>query len=71
MAQRVKIRFDAEGDFLEVLFSEEEGYMRETPHDAVMERVDAEGHLLGFSILGVSRLAKSSPLVADLLAKTA
>jgi uncharacterized protein YuzE len=62
----VKIWYDAEGDFLEVLFSDTPGYMRETANDAVMERVDEQGNLLGFSIMGVSRLEK--PLVADLLA---
>jgi len=67
MAQHVKIWFDAEGDFLEVLFSDQPGFMRETSHDAVMERVDDEGHLLGFTVMQVSRLAKDKPLVADLI----
>jgi uncharacterized protein YuzE len=67
MAERVKVWFDPEADFLEVIFSEAPGYMRETEHDAVMERVDEEGNLLGFSILAVSKLAKSKPLVAELL----
>jgi hypothetical protein len=67
MAQQVKVWFDAEGDFLEVRFSDKAGFMRETPHDAVMERVDEEGNILGFSILQVSRLAKEKPLVADLV----
>jgi len=52
---------------LEVIFSEAPGYMRETEHDAVMERVDVDGNLLGFSILAVSQLDKSKPLIADLL----
>lgn len=67
MAERVKVWFDAEADFLEVVFSEAPGYMRETENDAVMERVDPEGNLLGFSILAVSQLAKSKPLLAELL----
>jgi len=68
MARRVRIWYDAEGDFLEVLFSDEPGYMRETANDAVMERVDEEGNLLGFSVMNVSRLTRDKPLVADLLA---
>jgi uncharacterized protein YuzE len=68
MAERVKIWFDPEADFLEVVFSEAPGYMRETENDAVMERVDLEGNLLGFSILAVSKLAKSEPLIAELFA---
>ena len=67
MAQRVKVWFDPEADFLEVLFSDAPGYMRETQNDAVMERVDSSGKLLGFSILAVSQLDKSKPLVAELL----
>jgi hypothetical protein len=59
MAERVKVWFDSEADFLEVIFSDAPGYMRETENDAIMERVDLEGNLLGFSILAVSQLAKS------------
>jgi uncharacterized protein YuzE len=66
MAQHVKIWFDAEGDYLEVRFSDKAGFMRETKNDAVMERVDEEGNLLGFSIMQVSRLASKKPLVAEL-----
>lgn len=67
MAEKVKLWFDAEADFLEVRFSDAPGYEKETAHDAVMERVDSEGRLIGFSILGVSRFQKSTPLVADLV----
>ena len=41
--------------------------IRETENDAIMERVDVEDNLLGFSILAVSQLAKSKPLIAELL----
>lgn len=67
MADKVKIWFDAEGDFLEVRFSEAAGYMKETDNDAVLERVDAQGKVIGFSVMGVSRFKKSNPLAADLL----
>lgn len=68
MADKVKVWFDTEADFLEVQFREAPGYMRETAHDAVMERVDQEGRILGFSILGVSRFRKEEPLEAELTA---
>jgi len=71
MAQTVKVWYDAEGDFLEVLFSDEPGYMRETADDAVMERVNERGQLLGFSILNVSRLSQRSPLLAHLAGQVA
>ena len=66
MADKVKIWFDAEADYLEVRFSDEAGYMKETKHDSVMERVDAKGRVIGFSVLGVSRFKKDKPLEADL-----
>ena len=67
MADKVRVWFDAEGDFLEVRFSDAPGYMKGTNHDAVMERVDDRGQVIGLSIMQVSRLAKLKPLVADLL----
>ncbi len=69
MASHVRVWLDSEGDFLEVLFSEKPGFMRATANDAVMERVDEQGNLLGFSIMNVSRLASKKPLVAELPAQ--
>ncbi len=66
MAKKVKVWFDPEGDFLEVQFSDMPGYMRETGHDALMERVDKHGNVIGFSILGVSRFRKERPFEAEL-----
>jgi len=66
MAKSVTVWFDPEADFLEVKFSDAPGYMRETDHDAIMERIDTDGNVIGFSILNVSRLAKDHPLVAQL-----
>ncbi|HZL14459.1 MAG TPA: DUF2283 domain-containing protein [Verrucomicrobiae bacterium] len=68
MADKIKVWFDAEADYLEVRFSDAAGHMQETPHDAVMERLDQEGHVIGFNILGVSRFKKDKPLEADLVA---
>ena len=47
-------------------FSDAAGYQKATAHDAVMERVDAQGRITGFSILGVSRFKKGKPLEAVL-----
>lgn len=66
MAKSVIVWFDPEADFLEVKFSDAPGYMRETDHDTILERVDIDGNVIGFSILNVSRLAKSHPLMAQL-----
>ena len=62
MAERkVKIWYDTEGDFLEVIFDQKPGYFRETPNDQVMEKVDEEGNILGFSVLRVSAM-REKPL---------
>lgn len=58
-AKKLKIWYDREADYLEVLFDQREGYFRETDNDQVMEKVDAKGNVLGFSILKVSALRKA------------
>jgi hypothetical protein len=52
----VRLWYDPEGDYLEVIFERKEGYFRETDDDRVMEKVDVEGNVLGFSIQKVSSL---------------
>ena len=47
MADKVTVWFDAEADYLEVQFKCAPGHMKETAHDALMERVDADGTSLG------------------------
>jgi hypothetical protein len=58
---------DAEGDYLEVRFSDAPGSMKATSNDAEMKRVDASGNIIGFSILGVSRFQRETPLTAELV----
>jgi hypothetical protein len=53
--RHLKIWFDAEGDYLEVIFDQNAGYFRETGNDQVMEKVDDEGNVLGFSVLRSAR----------------
>ena len=67
MADKIRVWFDAEADFLEVRFSDAPGYEKETQHDAVMERLDAQGRVIGFSVMGVSKFKKDNPLEADLV----
>ncbi len=62
MAERkLKVWYDPEGDYLEVTFDQKPGYFRETANDQVMEKVDEEGNILGFTVLRVSAL-KQKPL---------
>jgi uncharacterized protein YuzE len=58
---RVRIWYDAEGDYLEVLFDQRPGYFRETANDQVLEKVDEQGNVLGFSVQKVSAI-RTQPL---------
>lgn len=60
----VKLWYDPQGDYLEVLFEKKEGYFRGTKNDQVMEKVDKQGNILGFSVLKVSKLRKKPLEVA-------
>ena len=70
MGKEIKIWYDKEGDYLEVLFEKKAGYFKETENDAVMEKVDEEGNIIGFSILKVSAL-KEKPLSIRLESRVA
>ncbi len=59
--RHLKIWYDAEGDYLEVTFEQKAGYFRATDNDQVMEKVDDDGNVLGFSVLRVSAM-KEKPL---------
>jgi len=56
MGKEIKIWFDKEADFIEVIFEKKSGYFKETENDAVMEKVDKNGNIIGFSILKVSAI---------------
>lgn len=56
--KKLRIWYDPEGDYLEVIFDQQPGYFRETSNDQVMEKVDEQGTVLGFSVLKVSALKK-------------
>jgi uncharacterized protein YuzE len=59
MVEKVKVWFDPEGDFLEVRFSDAPGQMRETEHEALMERVDEHGQVVGLVFSGLVVFVKS------------
>jgi uncharacterized protein YdhG (YjbR/CyaY superfamily) len=67
VADKVRVWCDAKADYLEVQFAAGAGHMRATEHDAVMERVNARGRVIGFSVLGVTRFRKDKPLEAELV----
>jgi uncharacterized protein YuzE len=71
MREEVKVWYDREADYLEVLFDKKEGYFRETENDAVMEKVDSQGNIIGFSILKVSVISRHQPLSVSLTNRVA
>ena len=57
---KIRIWYDKEGDYLEVLFGGPDiGTFEETAHDAVMVRLNLEKEVTGFSVLGVTKLDKA------------
>ena len=67
MAKKIiKLWFDKEGDYLEVAYEKKAVFFRQTKNDAVMEKVDNRGNILGFSVLNVSKLTQK-PLQVSLV----
>ena len=64
--ETVRLWYDAEGDYLEVMFERAEGYFRATENDQVMEKVTEDGRVLGFSIQNVSALKGHPPFAVAL-----
>ncbi|MBI3697035.1 MAG: DUF2283 domain-containing protein [Acidobacteria bacterium] len=60
----IRIWYDREGDFLEVMFERKPGYFRQTSSEQVMEKVDEDGNVIGFHVLRASRVTR--PLELDL-----
>jgi uncharacterized protein YuzE len=56
--KHVKIWYDAEGDYLEVIFEQKAGYFQATDNDQVMQKVDDAGNVLGFSVINVSAMGQ-------------
>ncbi len=55
----VKVWYDREADYLEVIFDVKEGFFRETDNPCVMEKIDSEGRVIGFSVFSVSSLSEN------------
>jgi len=68
MEKHIKVWYDAEGDYLEVLFEKKAGFFKETENDAVMEKVDDEGKIIGFSILNFIAIKRGEPISISLKA---
>lgn len=66
MEKEIKIWYDKEGDFLEVIFEKKIGFFKETESDQVMEKVDEQGNIIGFSILNFNAIKMGVPLKVSL-----
>lgn len=71
MGEEVRIWYDKEGDYLEVLFDRKAKHFREAENDAVMEKVDSQGNILDFAVLKVSALSDQRPLSFSLKKRSA
>jgi uncharacterized protein YuzE len=69
VGKEVKVWYDQEADYLEVLFKKKRAYFRETENDAVMEKVDTDGNILGSSILRLSALEREESRLKNLTQK--
>ena len=59
MAQkRVNIWYDRQGDFLEVVWADKPGEFVDSPDRRAYVKVDGEGNVLGFQVLGLSRVER-------------
>ena len=59
MDKGIKVYFDKEADYLEILFEIKEGIFQETENDSVMKKIDLNGNVIGFSIQNISKLENS------------
>ena len=63
--ERLKIWYDPEGDFLEVNFERGPEIFQATPVPNLLVKLDAEGRIIGFSILNISDVAET-PMEIDI-----
>ncbi|HET6401765.1 MAG TPA: DUF2283 domain-containing protein [Candidatus Kapabacteria bacterium] len=65
--KEITVWYDREGDYLEVVFDDDsQCTFRNTDNDAVMEMVNDDGKIIGFSIMAVSKLSAEKPISAHL-----
>ena len=67
----IEVWWDAEGDYLWVNLDDGDGDMVPTKDGKSTVKVDDEGNILGFEILGVSERAKQKPFEFSLEPETA
>lgn len=69
--EQIRLWWDGEGDFLYVAFADGDGDMVRTRDGKAMVKVDDDGNVLGFQLLGVSKRGKGrKPLSVTLTPET-
>ncbi|MCH8109100.1 MAG: DUF2283 domain-containing protein [Chloroflexi bacterium] len=63
----ISVWWDEEGDFLSVTLAEGEGDMVPTKDGRATVKIDDEGNILGFHILGVTKTTNQKPFRFDLV----
>ena len=64
--RQVKIWYDPQGDFLEVMWATRSGEFIDTIDGRADVKVDDDGNLLGFQILAVSKINKPLCVTFDI-----
>ena len=54
MGTRMSVRYDRDGDMLELWWKDDPGYYAATPDDRIEAQLDSEGNVQGFLIWGLS-----------------
>ncbi len=65
-SRRVFVSFDHEGDMLEVLWAQREGYFTPTDDERILKRLDDDGEVIGFLIHEMSTLVEPGPVEFEL-----
>ena len=63
--EKLKIWYDPEGDYLEVNFARQPGVFQATPVPNILVKLDADGRIIGFSVLNISEVAET-PMEIDI-----
>ncbi|PIP18911.1 MAG: DUF2283 domain-containing protein [Candidatus Omnitrophica bacterium CG23_combo_of_CG06-09_8_20_14_all_41_10] len=62
---KISVWYDKKAGLLEVLFEKKIGYFRATKNEAIMERIDQNGNVIGFMI--EKNLLKTKEIICEFM----
>ena len=62
---KISVWYDKKAGLLEVLFEKKIGYLRATKNEAIMERIDQNGNVIGFMI--EKNLLKTKEIICEFM----